>query len=240
MKYLFVGDVHNHKYMFDDIKRLDQENDFDRIIFMGDYVDDWHTTNHNSLETLDIVVNLKRENWGKYTFLWGNHESSYTGYKCSGHQYELDDVMRIKLEEYIDFFDLYTSVMCGDKEYICTHAGITNAYIQEVLHNNWRETLDNMNKNKLSNLDMFALVSYLRGGNDDFSSPIWTDLREHKYFYLQKPIIPYQIVGHTPVKTIINENGIYFIDTHSTYPSGENFGDKSYLVWNENKFDVKY
>ena len=33
MKYLFVGDVHNHKYMFEDIKRLDDKYNFDRIIY---------------------------------------------------------------------------------------------------------------------------------------------------------------------------------------------------------------
>ena len=81
MKYLFVGDVHNHQYMFDDITRLDKEYDFNRIIFMGDYVDDWNTTNHESLETLNKVFDLKRSRAGKYTILLGNHEFSYLGYK---------------------------------------------------------------------------------------------------------------------------------------------------------------
>jgi len=71
---------------------------------------------------------------------------------------------------------------------------------------------------------------------------MWCDLREHKYFYLQEQIVPYQIIGHTPVQQIIkldNKNGeIICIDTHSTYRSGEPYGDKSYLVWNEDKFEV--
>ena len=32
MKILFVGDVHNHMYMFKDIERLDSQYNFDRII----------------------------------------------------------------------------------------------------------------------------------------------------------------------------------------------------------------
>ena len=34
MKYLFVGDIHNHKYIFDDIDRLDHKYNFDKIIFL--------------------------------------------------------------------------------------------------------------------------------------------------------------------------------------------------------------
>ena len=56
MKVLFVGDVHNHSYIFEDVKKLDDKYHFDRIIFTGDYVDDWNTTNKESLETLDKVI----------------------------------------------------------------------------------------------------------------------------------------------------------------------------------------
>lgn len=245
MKYLFVGDIHNHQYMFDDITRLDKEYDFNRIIFMGDYVDDWNTTNHESLETLNKVFDLKRSRPGKYTFLLGNHEFSYLGYKCSGHQYELEDVLTSQLKENIDLFDLVTSVNCDDKIYICSHAGFTNAFIQELLegydeyhdYDLYYKIVD-MNQDKLNNLEPFTHCSYIRGGRHENSSCLWCDRREHAYFNLQKPLIPYQIVGHTPVKTVIEENGIYFIDTHSTYKDGSEFGDRSYLVWDENEFKI--
>lgn len=251
MKILFVGDVHNHKYIFDDIKRLDTRYNFDRIIFIGDYVDDWNTTNHQSLESLDIIFKLKDENPDKYTFLIGNHELSYLGYKCSGHQYELEDIMELKLKEHIDYFDLVTSVNCDGNIYICSHAGFTNAFIEELLKSDEKYKNDtkfydynlyykmvNMNKDKLNNLEPFSHCSYLRGGLDEFSSCLWCDIKEHSYFSMQVPLIPHQIVGHTPVKHIIENNGIYFIDTHSTYQDGTEYGDKSYLMWNENRFEV--
>lgn len=241
MKALFVGDIHNHNYIFNDVERLDKEYNFDRIIFIGDYVDDWGTTNHESLKTLDKIFELKNSKPNKYTFLIGNHELSYLGYKCAGHMTELEDVMEMKLKESIDLLDLYTSVQCGDEEYICTHAGITNTYIKNMLcgKDKWKEELEELNKHKLQCLYMLDLVSYTRGGSSSFSSFVWTDLREH-LFYNQKedPIIPYQIIGHTPVKTIIDENGFIFIDTHSTYRSGDPYGDKSYLMWDEDIFRV--
>ena len=236
MKYLFVGDVHNHSYIFDDVDRLDKEYNFDRIIFLGDYVDDWLTDNHDSLKTLDKIFSLKEKDPNKYTFLIGNHELSYLGYKCSGHMTELEDIMEMKLKENLDKLDLYTSIQCGDREYICTHAGITNKFINNILKgkDNWKTELENMNQTKLKSLCLLNMVSYIRGGLSSFSSFLWADLREHLLYNQEvEPIIPNQIIGHTPVKTIIDENNFIFIDTHSTYRNGKPFGDKSYLMWDE-------
>ena len=248
MKYLFVGDIHNHDYMFKDIYNLDKKYNFDRIILFGDYVDDWNTDNHNSLETLDIAISLKQDLGYKVTLLLGNHELSYLGYPCSGHKYELEDIVRMKLEENIDLFDFYTIVKCKDRNYICTHAGLTNGYINNFLggQDNWKYILDSFSKAKLKNLLPFTVCSYLRGGKDEYSSCMWCDIREHKYFYLQEQIIPFQIIGHTPVEYIDRivaqtkdkYNEIICIDTHSTYRNGAPYGDQSYLIWNEDKFEI--
>lgn len=240
MKVLFVGDVHNHKYIFNDVKRLDDKYKFDRIIFLGDYVDDWNTDNHQSLETLDIVFKLKESDPDKYTLLWGNHESSYVGYRCSGHQFELEDIMQMKIKENIDKFDFYTTVQCGQNEYVCTHAGLNNGYVNGVLGGDrWKMTLDDYNRDKLPNLDMLALCSYLRGGSDEFSSFIWCDKREHAYFAYQEKRVPYQIVGHTPVPNIQIIGNIIYCDTHSTYRDGTEYGDKSYLIWDDRGFTIE-
>ena len=88
MNVLFVGDVHNHLYIFDDVQRLDKEYNFDKIVFLGDYVDDWNTNNQDSLETLKKVFELKESNPDKYRFCLGNHEFSYLGFRCCGHLYD--------------------------------------------------------------------------------------------------------------------------------------------------------
>lgn len=246
MKFLFVGDVHNKKFIFDDVKKLDTKYNFDRIIFLGDYVDDWNTDNHNSLEILNIVFSLKDSDRAKYTFLLGNHELSYLDplYKCSGHRYNLEDVMKNQLIEHINDFDLFTSVLCGENNYICTHAGLNNGFINKFLDGeNFISKLELMNKNKLNYLDIISKCSYLRGGIDEFSSFLWCDLREHEYFRLQQQYAPYQIVGHTPVnkiRTISSDyiNNIYFNDTHSTNSNGDFIGDNSYLIWNDTCFTV--
>lgn len=244
MKVLFVGDVHNHTYMFDDVKRLDEEYNFDNIIFLGDYVDDWNTTNKESLETLDKVIELKTNNPNKYTFCIGNHELSYLGYPCSGHQKEMDNLVRLKLIEDINCFVSYTTVQLGDNLFYCSHAGFVNDYlVNELQPNNtkWEDNIKSLKHNILSRLHLMTPCSYYRGGKYPYSSFLWADRREltsNEHHLL----IPNQIVGHTPAQTICHfvtdTEELYCIDTHSTYRDGSSYGDKSYLMWDENKFEI--
>lgn len=246
MKVLFVGDVHNHHYIFNDVERLDKEHNFDRIIFLGDYVDNWNTTNKESIETLNKVFALKNSNPDKYTFCIGNHELSYMGYPCSGHQYDENEVIiKTLLEDNKDLLDFYAEVLLGNRIFICTHSGITNDYAVNELdkYGEYIKVLEEMNKNKKMYLSLLNYCSYFRGGDSPYSSFVWADRRE-MYSILEREelVIPYQIIGHSPVETAtrVNVDNIWFIDTHSTYRDGSDFGDKSYLMWNDTEFKVVY
>lgn len=256
MNYLFVGDIHNHTYMFEDIKRLDNEYHFDKIIFVGDYVDDWNTSNVESMITLNQLLLLKESNYEKYILLLGNHEISYLGYPCSGHKYENDAELQNMLEQDIKMFDLYYKIKCGDKEYICSHAGFNNDYLRYIFkqansYHDYIKELDNINRDKLDNLELLRACSFRRGGYSPFGSFIWSDITEHISFNMNEyPIFPNQIIGHSPIKTCSKIDcrletdkdpfNYYFIDSHSTYRSGEPFGDKSYLGFIDNEFKVLY
>ena len=90
-----------------------------------------------------------------------------------------------------------------------------------------------------------SMCSRRRGGLDPYSSPLWTDRKEHMEFLsfdLLFDDTKYQIIGHSPVRSITNYSNdkadYCFIDTHSTYRDGSEYGDKSYLIWNEDKFEI--
>lgn len=257
MKILFVGDIHNHQYIFEDIKRLDKEYNFDKIICLGDYVDDWDHNGKNSIESLNKVIKLKQSNLNKYIFCLGNHELSYLGYPCSGHNYEYENQIKDLLITHINYFDLYAQVELDNKTYICTHAGIVNGYAlnsmqvysanwsidNKNVYNNSLETLAKWNQNKEFALKLMSQCSYARGGSHPFGSFVWADKSEIMNLK-EDLIIPYQIVGHSVVDNIKTRQNskecVYFIDTHSTYPDGSKYGDKSYLMWDEDKFEIKY
>ena len=97
MRVLFIGDIHTKQYIIDNIKELDNKYDFDKIICTGDYCDDWRVPGQKSLDLLDQIFELKDSNPNKYTFLIGNHELSYLGHPCSGHNYEYEKSIENKL-----------------------------------------------------------------------------------------------------------------------------------------------
>lgn len=122
IKILFVGDIHTHNYMINDIKILDNKYNFDKIILFGDYVDDWLSTGKDSLNTLSSVITLKQSNPDKYILLLGNHELSYLGYPCSGHNFEKELDINELLKNNLTLFNLNYTVELDNKNYVCTHA----------------------------------------------------------------------------------------------------------------------
>lgn len=248
MKALFVGDIHNKLYMFENVKELDEKYSFDRIIFLGDYIDDWNTTNKDSQKVLEKVINLKKSNKEKYTFLLGNHEYSYLGSPCSGHDFVGDETIEKLLKINLDLFDLYTCTTCGRKEFICTHAGINNKYAKEILNSNFEDNykvkFDKLNQNKLD-INTICKCNKLRGGKDEYSGFVWCDRIELLDDIDEGTLeFPYQIVGHNPVPVLLNydknNNQVIYTDTHSTYSTGTHIGDCSYLIWDDYRFITEF
>lgn len=254
MKVLFVGDIHNHLYMLNDILKLDDKYNFNKIILFGDYIDDWNTDNHDSLKTLEAVFNLKQKEPDKYILLLGNHCLSYLGYPCSGHCFELDGVVNQKILDNWDKLNLFYDIKLGERNYICSHAGITKTYLELELNQlakDYKTALNMIYDNKM--FDYLKMCSHMRGGSSPYSSLLWADRHEHCNLLDFNEVAKetkYQIIGHSPVQQIINYKNedylgnsnydYYFIDTHSTYRDGSAYGDKSYLMWNGNKFEILF
>lgn len=65
-------------------------------------------------------------------------------------------------------------------------------------------------------------------GGDSAPSPLWADKSELIADY---PAGLIQVVGHTPVTTVTNVDGLWFCDTMSTLPNGLPIGDSSMLLY---------
>lgn len=245
MKILCVGDIHAKPWVVHAVSLL--ADDYDRIIFLGDYVDDWGADPLMSKEALEAVSVFYRRNNHKVVMLRGNHDfSEYYGYRkrefmCSGFDFGTHNECQLLYKNNWEHM-LTVDIIHGDYDdpqrgdYWISHAGITSGWDKE-----WSEywnSLTHEQKSISSLLDteeFLAQVGYARGGGSSNPSPIWVDKDE--LVASPKPFVN-QIVGHTPVKTVTchefkngdgTRNKIFFCDTFSTYRDGSPYGDGSCL-----------
>ena len=75
MKVAVIGDLHGKPCW----KHLLKDNNFDKIVFLGDYSDDsWVTfTDKEIADNLKDVIEFKRDNNSKVELLIGNHDFQY-------------------------------------------------------------------------------------------------------------------------------------------------------------------
>lgn len=237
MKVLFVGDVHCKQhyilYLVDEVVRSYR---IDKVVFLGDYVDEWYTTNEVLLRELDKQVKWYYKNMDnlEVVHLTGNHDWSYvipSKVVASGHRYGIERSIGYRLRK------LDLKIADSVSNFLVTHAGVTSGW--------WKHTFDNSSvpsvteaSELLNNFDSSGIVVFVgecsesRGGSDYYGGPLWADRVELE----SDSDLPFnQIVGHTPVthvSSFVSDNGriVKFCDTLSITPDGKPIGNAELLV----------
>ena len=224
LKLAAIGDIHTKLWIINQAKKL--LPNYDKMIFLGDYVDDWDASPEASYETVKQLIDLKLQYPKKVILLAGNHcqsEGFAGSFRCSGFREETHQLVK----------DLYKTRDNGNAplfqiayskgSYLFTHAGVTNQFwkdTQLLIKNHYPELQDLLKqKTKLPSIISNVLnYAYLQGLSDQTDrlfqtlgqagasrggmgtpSPIWADKTD-----LIANSIPKvnQVVGHTPVNTI--------------------------------------
>lgn len=219
MKILAVGDIHGR----DCWKTIDTSR-YDRIVFIGDYADSFRIPPPQILANLGEIISLKIKFPQKVVLLLGNHDIQYRyypKYRCSGfnERYQ-EDYTRI-FQTNKELFE----VAFQEKEFLFTHAGISNGFASLSLQEYYPAILSKeiVLANLLNEIDqspnqkMLHAIGPIRGGNAPFGGITWADYRETSI----DPLPGYhQIVGHTPMKEIktMHQDGasITYIDVLET------------------------
>lgn len=246
-KTIFVGDIHTKKFIPKSIEKLlEKDKDIDKVIFTGDYSDEWNGNEKENLDILETMFNLKRKYNDKVILLLGNHDLSYMGYPCSGHIYPDDQIIKM----YKDNHELLQVIYLNEEEnYIVSHGGFTQNWydiINQYYEGTLKEKVDKIN-NDFQNinseeyqslLELLAIASVSSGSNSIYASCLWARPYDHLYHPFETMID--QIVGHTPIKDtieieskktgLLEQNIIYFIDTFSTYRNRTPYGKEEVLI----------
>jgi hypothetical protein len=195
--------------------------EYDKIIFVGDYCDSFDKTNEEILTNLKDIILFAKTYPDKVVLLLGNHDVHYIVHNecCSGYRGEMRADLNELFKENEDLFkmaylDEYNNGSFMIKT-LWTHAGVTKGWYSELLKdvnspsyrlNDFFIGSENWSIDKLINVSWKMRVVNIfnvdahSGGNDLWAGPIWvrpTILRE---FNLEGYN---QVVGHTPQGSII-------------------------------------
>jgi hypothetical protein len=190
MKWITIGDIHGR----DNWKSIDIHQ-YDKMIFMGDYVDGREEL--DELRNLEEIIDLKLKYPDKVILLIGNHDLQYHWHSSKRlrvykEKYALDYQRLFK--QYEEHFQL--SYFAHD--HIWVHAGITSKWLQymQTIGHDFSEYNAKGLSAHLNHLfekgckDLFS-VGKARGGFD-VGGPFWADVSE-----LNASAAPFhQVVGH--------------------------------------------
>ena len=250
-KICVVGDLHTKYHILEKVKKISKN--YDKVIFLGDYVDDWNTVSEASYNLLDSLISFKKENPDKVVLLLGNHDlSEWFGrpFACSGYNMNTSTLVAPLYREHEHLFNI---AYAPNSHIIASHAGFTTLWTETTLNKKYRSATslaadinrafhnrfnyESPHQQKYESIFYhLADVGYARGGMRE-PSPLWADTTE-----LIADWLPFlQIVGHTPHRTITFYNRynreVYFCDTFSTYMDGTDFGDRTLLTLDGTNFN---
>ncbi|CRF33803.1 phosphoesterase [Brachyspira suanatina] len=221
MKTAVIGDLHGKSCWKKLIEgRFDK---FDKIVFMGDYSDDsWVTfTDEEIVNNLKDVIEFKKNHDDKIILLIGNHDFQYiVGYPTAS-RYRKSYAKEMH-EIFNDNANLFNPIYI-ENNYIFTHAGITNGWIEYIKQKydlkdiNIDNIEDVVNAVYNNDKDDCNIASFRRGGMSKFAGILWSDSMDLS----DDAWIGYnQVVGHNRVKpgSVIKKDSytIYMADHFDT------------------------
>lgn len=217
-KIIIIGDIHGR-----DIWKqiINIENDWDKVIFIGDYLDSYDIPGMKQLENLMDIIEFKKQNLDKVVLLLGNHDHQYQKFSqneiYSGYQAGIASQFQFKLDEYKHLF----KIAHQEGQYLFSHAGISEEWCNDSFEN-WNIEDIVKRVNELYHYQPFHFniqPGESHCGQETYQGPLWIRpkslMAANKKSELKKRFI--QIVGHTSYKTIdmgkATGGRYYFIDT---------------------------
>lgn len=230
-KILVLGDTHGRPFW----KEIIEKENPDKIIFLGDYVSTHEGISaEQQLSNLEEILTYKENNPGKVILLRGNHDTQHLGYywaECSGWDGQVWGAM--SQSEFKERFLKLTQWVYIDEELktIFSHAGVSDVWMKN-------SEIDSVHDiNSLEPSELFGFTPNYYGdcyGDSETQPPVW--IRPQALCKCNVKGWD-QVVGHTPVRTIINvgksakgKQNIWLCDA---------LGVKQYLVIDNNEFQPK-
>lgn len=213
MKILAVGDLHTKTWIIEQVEEIVDQ--YDKIVFCGDYADNWNTPPTQTMATWRLLKMFAEQYPDRFYAVIGNHDYAYLHREIAGRSSGFNGVTyqlinspeKKKLKEWL----LTLPAVLELDGVTFSHAGVTEE---------WN-----------GKFDVFDLW------NDQ--SPIWARPREYGGFitYKKGP----QVIGHNPSETVWNpQENVWCIDTFSERQDNTPIGDYTVLeIIDGKEFNIK-
>jgi predicted MPP superfamily phosphohydrolase len=180
MKTVSIGDTHG-KAAAETI--LNIINEYDKFIFMGDYVDSPVIDNLSMRKNLSDIIELKKKYPEKIVLLWGNHDIHYLlgkGHFCSGFRPGMKQEFYEIFHSNADLFQL--AFEAGG--YLWTHAGISGWWYEYRFmpfaekQKKQASVAELLNTAFDKRYKAIFDIGYSRKGDFETGGPLWCDIEE--------------------------------------------------------------
>ncbi len=220
-KVFVIPDIHLKPWIFDRAEEEFSKGEYDKIVCLGDLVDDWGQETNLDLyrETFERAVHFI-EKHPDILFCYGNHDISYdweaqeTGYSEEARDTVLEGLSILRESLPTDSL----AFVHGIDHVLFSHAGLLELFVSHFFPDH-RGDLDEL------------IRSINASGRDELwcdASPIWARPQDGRTELYPKGLL--QVVGHTPVRKTDYFNGLLTVDNFSTYRNGDPVGDQRF-VW---------
>lgn len=130
-KILICPDVHGRQFWKEPC--LEHKNDFEKIVFLGDYLAPYpyeDISNAKAIENFHEVLDFKKENPEKVVLLLGNHDFSFINSNICECRTDWTNwhTLNELYTDNIKLFDLCWETKIGDKRFFFSHAGVRKGW----------------------------------------------------------------------------------------------------------------
>lgn len=221
-KLIIIPDVHGRDFW----RKAVRDYPDGEFLFLGDYLDPYDfedVAEDDEFRGLEDIIRFKEENPDRVTLLWGNHDLHYMYPEMMGSRYDFDNAERNArlFWDHQTLFKMAYETEAAGKRFLFSHAGVGMGWIRQNFPALRTEEVNATLLNDLVGYPAFmsALgdVSAQRGGDKEYGSMVWADVREMGYEENQLPGVV-QVFGHTLLANPFNfEDRIYCLDCRRAF-----------------------
>ena len=223
-KALIIPDVHLKPWMFDQATDIMENTDCETAVCLGDLVDDWGCERNVDLykETMEGAIRFATK-YPDTLWCWGNHDLSYMWdqYDHPGYSVYAADIVCDMFESLRDALESPDNLAIVHKmdNVIFSHAGVCSSFVEVHMY----DMMDDIDY-VLDTINGFGVEEMWL---DD--SPLW--VRPQNTYLTADMLYPpgfLQVVGHTPVRRMLEQENMITLDVFSTYSDGTKFGNEEF------------